>query len=52
MSLNKAERLQKEREGKVKEEEEVRLQPPFPYTIRAFDPGFFDNLERVEVKGD
>ena len=42
--LNKTERLWAKRLGKEEEELEqaAELEPPFPFTMVRFDPGFFD----------
>jgi len=42
--LNKEDRLLAKRLGKEEEEAEqaAGLEPPFPYVMTQFDPGFFD----------
>ena len=52
MSLNKADRLKKQREDNAEEVEEVLLEPRFPYKVESFDTTFFDRSFPVEKKGD
>tara|TARA_B100001094_G_scaffold324853_1_gene378116 strand:+ start:698 stop:856 length:159 start_codon:yes stop_codon:yes gene_type:complete len=50
MSLNKAERLEKERADNAVEVESVRLEPAFPYKMKRFDPTFFDRAKKIKKK--
>ena len=52
MSLNKAERLKREREDTAEEVAELRLEPAFPYALQPFDPTFFDGIKKIDKKGN
>jgi len=52
MSLNKADRLKRQREDNAEEVKEIRLEPRFPYKIESFDTTFFDRSFPVEKKDD
>lgn len=41
MSLDKKQRLTEKREAEKKRARAIRLEPPFPWKARPFDPSFF-----------